>query len=104
MRRTAATRIVSRVVLPSRVLAVGLGVAGGPSEERRGCAAAPGARGGLGGPFRGACRLRRDASSPPGGLRGPFEKRHGCAGTLRATLGVKGGPSRSVSAPPRRSE
>src|SRR5881397_4156223 len=26
MRRTAATRIVSRVVLPSRVLAVGLGV------------------------------------------------------------------------------
>src|SRR5436190_831012 len=121
MRRTAATRIVSRVVLPSRVLAVGLGVGvgvlvvvictnrsvqrlppgstprqvhGGP---RHGPPDSPSPQrserpGGLRGPLRGASRLRRDAPSHPGGLRGPIEKRHGCAGTLRATPGVLGGP------------
>src|SRR5439155_14069308 len=141
MRRTAATRIVSRVVLPSRVLAVGLGVGvgvlvvvictnrsvqrlppvahrvkymGGPDmapqtpqrserpgervalldfaptrgegavEERHGSAATLRAAPGSLGALRGASRLRRDASSHPGGLRGR--------------------PSRSVTAAPRRSE
>src|SRR5437867_11111359 len=99
MRRTAATRIVSRVVLPSRVLAVGLGVGVGVlvvvictnrAVQRRPPGSTP--RQVHGGP-------RHGPPDPP-----TLEERHGCAATLRATPGVLGGPSRSVTAAPRRSE
>src|SRR5438132_145681 len=153
MRRTAATRIVSRVVLPSRVLAVGLGVGVGvlvvvictnrsvqrlppgstprqvhggprhgppdpPSPQRserpggnpwrssisrrpavkgpsRSVTAPPGRpepRGVLGGPFEERHGCAGTLRATPGVLGGPFEERHGCAGTLRATPGVLGGP------------
>src|SRR5438093_1249672 len=93
MRRTAATRIVSRVVLPSRVLAVGLGVGVGVlvvvictnrSVQRLPPGSTP--RQVHGGP-------RHGPPDPP-----TLEKRHGCAATLRTTPGVLGevlgGPSR----------
>src|SRR2546428_5524488 len=124
MRRTAATRIVSRVVLPSRVLAVGLGVGVGVlvvvictnrSVQRLPPGSTP--RQVHGGPRHGP----PDPPIPPtlGAPRGEpvalldfaptrgegaVEERHGCAATLRATLGVKGALSRSVTAAPRRSE
>src|SRR6267378_5245452 len=157
MSLSAALRIASRVVLPSRVLPVGLGVSvgvlvvvictnrsvqklppmkhrvkpaidplrsrpdrGAPdTEERHGSAGALRVRrGGLArwSGDRGASRLRRDASEPPGvsppGVREPrsvtapprrfraarglapggqgTEERHGSAATLPSRPGVKG--------------
>src|SRR5439155_12926154 len=117
MSRCAAPRIASRVVLPSRVLAVGLGVSVGVlvvvictnrSVQKATPRAAPRqARDRFpetkspeieNAKHRGASRLRRDASEPPGGSGGPSrpprktstEERHGSAGTLRAAPGVKG--------------
>src|SRR5438094_9797354 len=99
MRRTAATRIVSRVVLPSRVLAVGLGVGVGVlvvvictnrSVQRLPPGSTP--RQVHGGP-------RHGPPDPP-----TLEKRHGCAATPRATPGPSGAPSSSVTAAPGRCE
>src|SRR5258708_7167097 len=104
MSRSAAARIASRVVLPSRVLAAGLWVSVGvlviiictnrsvqkatpheaPRQARdrtkerqapRSVTAPPGVR------HRGASRLRRQSGT---------EERHGSAGTPRAAPGVKG--------------
>src|SRR5438552_6700411 len=110
MRRTAATRIVSRVVLPSRVLAVGLGVGVGVlvvvictnrSVQRLPPGSTP--RQVHGGPRHGPPdppspqRSERPGGEPvalldfaPTRGEGAVEERHGSAGTLRATLGVKG--------------
>src|SRR2546425_733498 len=111
MRRSAAARIVSRVVLPSRVLAVELGAGVGvlvvvictnrsvqrlpPLAQRvkyiggpRNGPPNPPALGGLRGALRGASRLRPDAPSHPEVLGGPSPReRHGSARTLRAARG-----------------
>src|SRR5947208_12852938 len=121
MSRCAAPRIASRVVLPSRVLAVRLGVSVGvlvvvsctnrsvqkatPREAPRQArdrfpeTKSPEIENAK---HRGASRLRRDAPSRPGvkgALRGPLgkaEERPGSAGTLRAAPGLRrpfGAPS-----------
>src|SRR5882724_1231168 len=110
MSRSAAARIASRVVLPSRVLAAGLGVAvevlvvvmctnrsvqrlrpvaqcvkllGAPTWPPK----PPSARSAPGNPGRSSISVKRYiASGPPTAA----EERHGCAGTLRAAPGVKG--------------
>src|SRR6267143_761467 len=117
MSRSAAVRIASRVVLPSRVFAVGLGLSAGvlvvvivyqpvgteatphgtPRQVRlpRRSVTAPPPRseppGGLarGSGDRGASRLRRHAPSRPGVLPGGqgTEERHGSAAKLRAARG-----------------
>src|SRR5438876_4235887 len=95
MRRTAATRIVSRVVLPSRVLAVGLGVGVGVlvvvictnrSVQRLPPGSTPRQVHGGAPPCpprppnaREAPRLRRAPPTPPGGRRRPSQSRPACA-------------------------
>src|SRR2546425_8928084 len=104
MRRTAATRIVSRVVLPSRVLAVGLGVGVGVlvvvictnrSVQRLPPGSTP--RQVHGGPRHGPQTPQRsERPGEPVALldfaptrgEGAVEERHGSAGTLRAARGA----------------
>src|SRR2546426_10497214 len=103
MRRTAATRIVSRVVLPSRVLAVGLGVGVGVlvvvictnrSVQRLPPGSTP--RQVHGGP-------RHGPPDPPSPQRSERPGGNPWRSSISRRPAVKG-PSRSVTAPPRRSE
>src|SRR5438045_3265661 len=108
MSRSAAPRIASRVVLPSRVLPVGLGVSVGVlvvviCTNRSVQKATP----------REAPRQARDRSpetKSPEIENAKTEERHGSAGTLRAARGLRGPfeapleEQKSVTAPPGRSE
>src|SRR6266566_3891381 len=103
MRRTAATRIVSRVVLPSRVLAVGLGVGVGVlvvvictnrSVQRLPPGSTP--RQVHGGP-------RHGPPDPPSPQRSERPGGNPWRSSISRRPAVKG-PSRSVTAPPGRSE
>src|SRR5438309_6476179 len=131
MSRCAAPRIASRVVLPSRVLAVGLGVSVGvlvvvictnrsvqkatPREApRQARDRLPEIKGQTRGtPTGNEERRRRESgiAERPGAAGEPgTEERHGSAGTLRAARGLRGPfeapleEPKSVTAPPGRSE